>query len=83
MPWVALFYTTYCNFTFCNVFIKSHLTYRSQKTDFDLQPTSVIYTRCKAIVIDDTERLQIKILRHEIIISTESMNLSAIIAIIT
>ena len=34
-----------------------------QETDFDLPATVVIYTRCKSCVIDDTEGLQIKILR--------------------
>ena len=40
------------------------MIYRTQKADFDLQLTSVIYIRCKADVIDDTERLFIlRILR--------------------
>ena len=56
------------------------MIYRTQKTDFDLQPTSVIYTRRKACVIDDSEGLQIKILRYQIIISSESINITAIIA---
>ena len=56
------------------------MIYRTQKTDLDLQPTSANYTRRKACVIDDTEGLQIKILRSEIIISSESINITAIIA---
>ena len=47
----------YCNFPLSYVFVKSQVIYRTQKADFDLQPTSEIYTRCKADVIDDTEGL--------------------------
>ena len=48
----------------CLIFLSNHRWYiEHKKTDFDLQPTSVIYTQYKACVIDDTEGLQIKILR--------------------
>ena len=55
----------YCSFSLSYIFVKSQVIYRTQKTDFDLHPTGVIYTRCKAGVIDDTEGLQIKILSSE------------------
>ena len=47
----------YCNFPLSYIFVKSQVIYRTQKADFDLQPTSEIYTRCKADVIDDIEGL--------------------------
>ena len=54
----------YCNFPLSYIFVKSQVIYRTQKVDFDLQPTSVIYIRCKADVIAGTEGLRIlRILR--------------------
>ena len=52
----------YCNFPFSYVFVKLQVIHRTQETDFDLQPTSVIYTLCKAYIINDTERLQMKVM---------------------
>ena len=49
----------YCNFFLSYIFIKSPVIYRAQKANFDLQPTSVIYIRCKADFIDDTIGLRI------------------------
>ena len=43
----------YCNSPLSYIFDKSQVIYRTQKTDFDLQPTSVICIRCKADVIED------------------------------
>ena len=37
-----------CNFSLSYIFVKSQVIYSTQKADFDLQPTSAIYTRCKA-----------------------------------
>ena len=42
------------NFPLPYIFVKPQVICRAQKADFDLQPTSVIYIRCKADVIDDT-----------------------------
>ena len=54
----------YCNFPLSYIFVKSQVIYRIQKANFDLQPTSVIYIRCKADVIDYTIGLRIlRILR--------------------
>ena len=53
----------YFNFPLSYIFVKSQVICRTQKVDFDLQPTSIIYTRWKADIIDDTEGLQTKILR--------------------
>ena len=53
----------YVNFPLSYIFVKSQVICRTQKVDFDLQPTSIIYTRWKADIIDDTEGLQTKILR--------------------
>ena len=47
----------YCNFPLYYIFVKSQVIYRTQKADFDLQPTSVIYIPWKADVIDDIEGL--------------------------
>ena len=44
----------YCNFALSYIFVKSQVIYRTQKADFDLQPTSLIYIQYKADVIDDT-----------------------------
>ena len=55
----------YCSFSLSYIFVKSQVIYRTQKADFDLHPASVIYTRYKAGVMDDTEGLQIKILSSE------------------
>ena len=43
----------YCNSPLSYIFVKSQVVSRTQKADFDLQPTSVIYIRCKANVIND------------------------------
>ena len=53
----------YCNFPFLYIFVKLQVLYRTRETDFDLQPTNVIYAQCKAYITNDTERLHIKILR--------------------
>ena len=45
------------------VFIKPQVKYRIQNEDFDLHSICVIYTFCQADILDDTERLQIKIFR--------------------
>ena len=49
----------YCNFPLSCIFFKSQVKYIyiTPKADFDLQTASVIYTQCKADVIDDTEDL--------------------------
>ena len=70
----------YCNFPLHCIFVKPQVIYRTQKTDFDLQPTSVIYTQIKACITDGTEGLKIKILWSKIIISSESINITANIA---
>ena len=49
----------YCNFPLFYIFVKSQVIYRTQKAEFHLQPSSVIYIRCKAGVIDDIEGLRI------------------------
>ena len=54
----------YCNFPLYYIFVKSQVIYKTQKADFDLQPTSVIYIRWKADVIDDTEGLCILRILH-------------------
>ena len=43
----------YCNSPLSYIFDKSQVIYRTEKTDFDLQPTRVICIRCKADVIED------------------------------
>ena len=45
------------------VFIKLQVKYRIQNEDFDLNSICVICTCCQADILDDTERLQIKIFR--------------------
>ena len=52
----------YYNFPLSYIYVKSQVLNWTQKTDFDLQPISVIYTRCNVDVIDDTVGLQTKIL---------------------
>ena len=47
----------YSDYPLSYIFVKSQVIYRIQKPDLNLQPTSVIYTRCKADFIDDTEGL--------------------------
>ena len=37
----------YWNFPLSYIFAKSQVMYRTQKSDFDLRPTSVIYSRFK------------------------------------
>lgn len=54
----------YYNFPLTYIFVNLQVISRSQKTDFDLHPNSVIYTGWKAGVIDDTESMSIKILRY-------------------
>ena len=49
----------YCNFPLSYIFVKSQMIYRTQKVDFDLHSTSIIYIQCKADVIYDTEGLRI------------------------
>ena len=61
-----------CNFPLPYIFAKWQVIYRTQKTEFDLQPTSLIYTQFKSCAIDETEGLQIKILI--------TINITAIIA---
>ena len=47
----------YCDYPLSYIFVKSQVIYRIRKADFNLHPTSLIYTRCKADFIDDTEGL--------------------------
>ena len=56
----------YYNFPLSYIYVKSQVLNWTQKTDFDLQPISVIYTRCNVDAIDDTVGLQTKILGYEI-----------------
>ena len=52
----------YYNFPLSYIYVKPQVLNWTQKTDFDLQPINVIYTRCNVDVIDDTVGLQTKIL---------------------
>ena len=54
---ISLIIMHYCNYPLSYIIVKSQVIYRIQKADFNLQPTSLIYTGCKADFIDDTEGL--------------------------